>query len=1097
MHIPTHRLVECIATGHWPQRSGKARYGAFCDRAYDEFWEKVERRAYWTREASLSFLLVHLTDMHFVTETDPVLSRVDQIAGAIIAETDPGTEAIHLVLGGDAAQSATPEQFAVAERFVKTLVDRLAAIPKPVPLEVIAVPGNHDCDLSGDEAMRELAIERVYDLLRDDGVPAKSAEEVLLAPLKGYFGFAGRVAPGASHSTDAPYYRVVEKKAGSTTVAYHLFNTAWMSRRSDVPGSLAFPLGACESAKPGGVDVSVCVLHHPFNWFRQPQTLRALREKVESLGDLILSGHEHVEQVFGKQIHGVGGIQYIEGAVLQERARPDVSGFHVIRVDAPTKTATFSTYAWKSGVHGHYERRLGPVSARWDAVAERTSRLRLRARFAQHLNDPGLPVHHRSRGPLRLSDFYTYPDLGSMGDDINPGIRVRGDRVVQNLLERQRVIIVAPDKAGRTSFAKRLFTDLHSQGYAPLLLSGNKLPQSGRSETVRDRLHDAIREQYETIQPEAYEQLAQHQRVLIVDDLHKAPREQAVREACLKDLDNRFGRVILLASHQFYLDELLVRSGSDEEPAASVLDEYDCSILLPFGFGRCEQFIRNWVALSPDDDTNTPDERVRQILGTVDGVLRSSAIPHHPWIVLVLVQMADSPEAPIAENGSYGHLLNGIVTAALNRLRVKRLPINGLYGYLGELARTIFERGGSGIPEDEARAFHTRYTEAMGLSGIEFNGLIDDLCETAILERWGGEVLFQHKYTFCFFVAWSLAQRLNDNQSGAMDCVRSLSKNLFKEDSADVIVFLAHLTSNRAVLAEIKQRATELFTGATPTDFESDVQHINQLSKTVRSIVLLDGDPEENRRQLHDRQDDAAARSDPTLLAGRSAKPQPPEVTKTEQDATYQGIMQVTSALRTIEILGQVLRNGATVRTLDEKSQIASEIFLLARRLLGFLYQATPAGLPNLIARLEESYRHRFPEAEDREIADDVSEHIFNLNWFFTFAVIKHVANAVGDEHLEDTFKRVLRRGDGIHDRLFDIAIRLDQPVAKLPLEPTKALLALVDRNHLAVSVLRSLVVEHLYVYRVHEQDKQSVCQMLDIKMSARMFDNKEKKLLS
>jgi len=1043
----------------------------------------------------MSILLIQLSDAHFAGPTDELLGRVGHLAGAIVSEADNRVDAVHLLLTGDATQSGESAQFVLAERFIGELRGALAASLKTIPVELLVVPGNHDCDFTGDQTMRDLAINNIATLLQESGLPSEKATAELLGPLAEYFNFAERVSRGAGHSLARPYYTCVDKRVGDVTLRYHLFNTAWMSRRGESPGSLYFPLEAVVPPS-GAADVSICMLHHPFNWFKQPAALRPLREKVEALGDLILSAHEHVGLVYGKEIHGSGGMQYVEGAVLQERGRPEVSGFHVIRIEPEGRRFGFSTYSWTPSSSAHYGRKIGPVTVNWEPVAARTNKLKLTPRFEQYLDDPGLPVHHRTRGSLKLSQYYTFPDLGSLDDDAGTAnVRVRGDHVVQSLIERERVIVAAPDKAGRTSFGKRLFVELHAKGYAPLLLRGEKLPRSARSETLREKLHECVRDQYESLLPAAYDQLPRSKRVLILDDLHKGPRSRAARDPCLKDLDTWFGRVVLLTNTQSFLDELLVTNAEAAHP--SQLESYSLSLILPFGYGRCDRFIRQWVALSPGEDEATIDDRVRQIMSTVGDVLNTTAIPHYPWVMLVLVQMADSPEPPAAGNGSYSHLLNAIITAALNRSRVRRLPVNGMYGYLGELARTIFESGKERISEGVAREFHAAYIKAVGISALDFGALIDDLCEAAIIERSEGEISFQHKYTFCFFVAWSLAQRLNDNDPSAFACVERLSHNLFQEDSADVIVFLANLTSNRLVLDEIKKRAVGLFKESNPSDLASDVQPINQLTKAVRRIVIPDSDPEHNRRRLGDQQDDLAAKQNTAALDARKDQRQAEPSEEAKQTAAYNGAMQFASAVRTIEILGQVLRNESSVRKLDEKCKIAEEIFLLARRMLGFLFANVSESFPPLITRLEQLYRARFPEYNDQDIANEVSEHIFNLAWFSTFAVVKHVAATVGDENLEDTFRQVLGGSKSVANSIFDLAIRLDQPQSTLPITQTAAVNHETNKNHLAQAVLRSLVAEHLYLYKVREPEKQSICSILDITLSKRFLDPKEKKLLT
>lgn len=1044
----------------------------------------------------MSVLVVQLADAHFAAPDDPLLGRVDQLVSAILLEVDSEVDAVHLVIAGDMAQSGALGQFDLAAEFLRELRSKLTCSLEDKPVELVMVPGNHDCDHSGDQSVREVAIDGIAHCLEKTSVPGESLTAALVAPLKHYFAFAERLAAGCGPSPASPFYGCINKRAGLATIRYHLFNTAWMSRPGETPGSLYFPMGAIGPMPDEPPSVAVCVLHHPFNWFKQPAALRPLREKVEAIGDLILTAHEHVGAVYGKDIFGSGGVHYVEGAVLQERGDPALGGFHTIRIEFSPPQFVFASYRWSPNKSGHFQRTLPATRTAWEPASARASTLRLTDRFISHLEDPGLPVTHRARGSLKLSDFFTFPDLGSIDDEAgNSGVRVRAAQVVESMLERERVVIAASEKGGKTSLGKRLFAELHTRGYAPLLLRGEQLPRSGLAETLREKLRACVGEQYESLSPEAYDQLPPGKRVLIVDDLHKGPPDRSARNKCLRDLGTWFDRTVLLTNTQSLLDEFL--NPEPEAGSTLELDRYARFFILPFGHGCCEKFIRQWVALSPNDDPGEIDVRVNEIRGMVGDLLNTTAIPHLPWVILVLVQMADSPEPPVAENGSYGHLLNAVITAAINRVRVRRLPLNGVYAYLGELARRIFDSGREQISVHDARGFHAEYVKAVGLSTIEFSALIDDLCEATILERRDGEITFQHKYTYCFFVAWSLAQRLNDADAGALECVELLSQNLFKEDSADVIVFLANLTSNRVVLEAVRKRAAELLEGVDPSDLVRDVSPINGLTQMVREVVLPDGDPEHNRSLLRERMDDRAAEESVMALEEHHAGRTVGSPAEDKQRAAYRGATQFASTVRTIEILGQVLRNGASVRKLDEKARIAEEVFSLSRRALGFVFANAAESLPPLISRLERVYRDRFPGKDDLKIAADVCEHIFNLAWFYTFAIVKHVAAAVGDENLDDTFERVLRASPSIVNQVFDLAIRLDRPQAKLPAKLAEAAFIQADRNALVQALIRSLVAEHLYLYKVREPEKQAICGALNIKLGKRSLDPKIKKQLT
>lgn len=207
--------------------------------------------------------------------------------------------------------------------------------------------------------------------------------------------------------------------------------------------------------------------------------------------------------------------------------------------------------------------------------------------------------------------------------------------------------------------------------------------------------------------------------------------------------------------------------------------------------------------------------------------------------------------------------------------------------------------------------------------------------------------------------------------------------------------------------------------------------------------------------------------------------------------------MRISSAMRTIEILGQIVRNGATTRSLVEKVQIAEQVFLLGRRLLAVLLRSAPTSLPHLAGRLEEKYRDQFPKASSVEIVTDISEHVFNLFWFAAFAIVKHVATALGDDDLSDTFRAVLARDGSIPNQFYDLAIQLDQATRKMPTERAESLYKSLDKNGFAKALLQSLVVEHIYLYRGPIAERQQICARvgIDIKqVNAKALSPAEKK---
>src|SRR5436190_1389022 len=105
----------------------------------------------------MAIVLAQLSDIHLKSSTDPVASRVVQIAAAIASATVKPSLCV-LVLSGDLAHSGTEAQFKAFALFLRKLRDELRKLDSQMKVETIMVPGNHDCDFSTAPQSRELVL---------------------------------------------------------------------------------------------------------------------------------------------------------------------------------------------------------------------------------------------------------------------------------------------------------------------------------------------------------------------------------------------------------------------------------------------------------------------------------------------------------------------------------------------------------------------------------------------------------------------------------------------------------------------------------------------------------------------------------------------------------------------------------------------------------------------------------------------------------------------------------------------------------------------------------------------------------------------------
>ncbi len=293
----------------------------------------------------MSVLLVQLGDIHFESNTDPVMERAKYIGATIASTVKPETTLIVLAICGDAAYSGTGPQFDAAEAFVASLETELNARFNGVSIVKLAIPGNHDCDFSADQAARNALLTTV----KESEIPAKSIETIILSPLSAYFSFADRFTDSdKAINSSSPYYRSVDLMDGSSSLRLHLVNTAWMSSRHETPGSLHFPLATI--TPPGSrADCSIAILHHPTNWFSQPHVMRPLRDKIAEIASFVLVNHEHMPEarleipLFDRDTVSKGTV-YVCGGVVQETKNKDLSSFVMIELNLTLRLVTLTRH---------------------------------------------------------------------------------------------------------------------------------------------------------------------------------------------------------------------------------------------------------------------------------------------------------------------------------------------------------------------------------------------------------------------------------------------------------------------------------------------------------------------------------------------------------------------------------------------------------------------------------------------------------------------------------------------------------------------------------------------------------------------------------
>jgi signal transduction histidine kinase/CheY-like chemotaxis protein len=239
---------------------------------------------------------------------------------------------------GDIAFGEIPG-YPIDEQFQEagTLLEEIReSFPPSIPINnVFIVPGNHDVNRNSvtpdqtDWLDRQSDLNRIFDLVRSHNIQWRRYME----RLEEYCSFLNNF--GYTHLLGNPHYLMYNsvRTISGIKVGIAGFNSAWSSCRNSEKGKL-WLAGKWQLEtllqKIKKADVSIALMHHPFNWlveYEDPEFGRLL----ENHFNFFLHGHEHLGWVDQKPRH-----TRIAASSCYDRSGRD-NGYNIVRLDTENK----------------------------------------------------------------------------------------------------------------------------------------------------------------------------------------------------------------------------------------------------------------------------------------------------------------------------------------------------------------------------------------------------------------------------------------------------------------------------------------------------------------------------------------------------------------------------------------------------------------------------------------------------------------------------------------------------------------------------------------------------------------------------------------
>jgi hypothetical protein len=1019
----------------------------------------------------MNLLIVQLSDIHLGDKEDrnPCLARVDAICNAVQSAAVDAS-AVLVVSCGDTAHSGTASQYAHARRLYESILVTLTHSCQPRPVKVVVVPGNHDCNFALEDQARKILLERPNAGDYTDESPILQCLQVQ----RPFSQFAQEAnSQNSCIQVLDSWFEQHDLDLAGQAVRIYLLNTAWASQLDEKQGHLSYPTKLLQRKLPDSEipELVISVLHHPYCWFVS-ENARHLRDLLDRYSDLILTGHEHESAFYSKQRSTGEQTEYIEGGILQRGDGDPASSFNVILVDTKSGTQQSQEYVWKSEDQ-YYAPSGEPISRPFHRNRERLRGLfPWTEDFERWVNDPGASFHHPAKKQLVLQDIFVYPDAREVAqsESMEDTCLVRGENLAGYAAKAAGLLVIGPDGAGKTTLAKVLLSDFRSGGIFPLFLRGEDA-RSAKPDRITALLEQSARNQFGRSAVDPYWQLPKTKRALVLDDYHLIPLDAERRGELLANLGTRFDILVVFAGDEVRFEELT------KEPNDSLaLWRLKHLELLEFGYVARSKMIRQWHGLGIESrvSAGATQAEIAKIESLINMFLGEQFMPAYPIFILAALQQFDVQDRVAVTSSSMGYLYEALILRNLADSATKQTDIDTNKNYLTELAYWLFDRNMVRISLADARDWHSKYCAEYRLA-FDFDGHQKALVESGLLVEHSGLLSFRYPYLYYYFVANYFSQ--NVSKPDIRRQFRVLCTYLHQSDAANIVLFMCHLSRDPLVLDSVMETADQLFKRYAPCDLDADVRFLNKSTSAMPDRQLGDGDPERNRQKLLEHTDEQnRANQEPKDYA---------LATPVKHDSiceldTLNDQLQLTAALKTIQIIGQILRNHVGSLRGDTKQSLVTKSYLLGLRAMKCLFDVMEDNAKDLVDSLVVELQRKHGGTPRHKHVESANRSVWGILELGTFSIIKYISGSVGLEKLEQTFREVLDIEGSVPFSLIDLSVKLDH-YRSFPERETLTLAGTLCKNVFTFSVLRDLVWNHFYIFHADYQIRQRISEKLRI----------------
>lgn len=1010
--------------------------------------------------------IIHLSDIHLSSDNDKIIEKVSLMVDALKNRCLNLAEVI-IIVSGDITFSATEEQFDIAYLLISELKEKLEEYIKR-NINIFFVPGNHDCDFKKNTSVRDIIIKSV---LKDGKIDFPTIE-TCCSIQENYFNFLKNFNNNVETIFIDKLINIVQYVVDGKKIYFIMLNTSWLSNLHEQSGGIYFPVEnyrkELKKCKDG---ITITFFHHPTRWCH-PIVANYLDDEIESISDFIFQGHEHISEQYMKAAKD-NRVVYIKGAALQTRPEKEESEFNFVLINYLTGMYMQSKFQFDEGMYkqiNHEE---------WinysEIVKKKKKKFNMTENTMKFMTDIGSNLNHPRKDKLLLHDIFIYPTLEEVSIDAEYNgeykeILVDSSKLI-NLDELMPRIIYGDEISGKTCLAKKIYIDYLEKDCCPIYVTRDDI-KSKYIEDIDKLVQKLFIEQY-VDDIERYNQLDRKRKIILIDDFDKIDMPIRSKRKFIENIIDQYPNTVIFCNNIFELQDL---TGSPNEYMISVnVKQFR---IKKFGYKLRNRLIHKWniigcEELDGDNEIIVKDE---ESLRRMNIMIGKNYIPAVPFYLLTILQAFEVGNEHNFNDSSYGYYYEYLILQTLNKISDKQGDKDAFISFMICLAKKFYYDRTNKISSSDLQKFHTWFCTEYRVSKtfrsfINFDQFILNMRKANILDYRYEMYQFSYKYIYYY----SIGKYFGDNiqKLEVQNEIQKIIKKLYVEEYANIVMFIVHHTKNEFILNELLNCATNIFSDKEIVKLEDDISFIGNLQQELPPMIIEDIDIEENREKKLEKMDKEIFEKEYIAVDSEDS-------VSSELDNEIDKINELNFAFKTMEILGQILKNYWGSLSGEIRERIGCELYLVGLRSLRETYEVLNEAKENLLVILKKEMESKKNTDPDR-IEKKAKELLFLFTSFFTKSCIDKISSCIGDDKLSETFNDIENSLGYNSVKLVNLSIQLEYFGGKFPYAYTEKLIKENENNILPTFLIRHMVKNYLYMYKTTYKDKSRISALINI----------------